>query len=130
MQERGGAWPAEVLQWARRTAPVEQVDAMPRRWEGTWRCPRGPNGCDWDEETCSEAAEGHLEVLQWARQNGCLGREDVELCPSNCRPYLREHGCPGARMRFALSTNRTRATTGPQRSTRNREETMTKTNVR
>ena len=30
------------------------------------------NGCPWDEETCSIAAEeGHLEVLQWLRQNGC-----------------------------------------------------------
>jgi hypothetical protein len=30
------------------------------------------NGCPWDEETCSAAAEGgHLEVLKWARENGC-----------------------------------------------------------
>ena len=30
------------------------------------------NGCPWDEMTCSRAAEGgHLELLQWARANGC-----------------------------------------------------------
>jgi hypothetical protein len=30
------------------------------------------NGCDWDSRTCEDAAlEGHLEVLQWARANGC-----------------------------------------------------------
>jgi hypothetical protein len=30
------------------------------------------NGCPWDEETCAFAAQnGHLDVLQWARQNGC-----------------------------------------------------------
>ena len=30
------------------------------------------NGCPWDELTCAYAAAGgHLEVLQWARQNGC-----------------------------------------------------------
>ncbi|CAN0438640.1 unnamed protein product, partial [Ectocarpus fasciculatus] len=29
------------------------------------------NGCPWDEKTCSWAAgNGHLEVLQWARNNG------------------------------------------------------------
>ena len=30
------------------------------------------NGCPWDKWTCERAAEGgHLEVLQWARANGC-----------------------------------------------------------
>ena len=30
------------------------------------------NGCDWDSDTCACAAQnGHLEVLQWARNNGC-----------------------------------------------------------
>jgi hypothetical protein len=29
-------------------------------------------GCPWDEGTCWAAAEGgHLEVLKWARANGC-----------------------------------------------------------
>jgi hypothetical protein len=30
------------------------------------------NGCPWNDNTCWGAAEGgHLEVLQWARANGC-----------------------------------------------------------
>ena len=30
------------------------------------------NGCPWDQRTCAYAATGgHLEVLQWARANGC-----------------------------------------------------------
>ena len=30
------------------------------------------NGCPWDEETCAFATiGGHLEVLQLARVNGC-----------------------------------------------------------
>jgi len=29
------------------------------------------NGCQWDQSTCAYAAAGnHLEVLQWARENG------------------------------------------------------------
>jgi hypothetical protein len=31
------------------------------------------NGCEWDSYTCHNAAEnGHLEVLKWARENGCV----------------------------------------------------------
>jgi hypothetical protein len=30
------------------------------------------NGCPWEESTCANAAKGgHLKVLQWARTNGC-----------------------------------------------------------
>ena len=30
------------------------------------------NGCPWDERTCKRAAEGgHLKLLQWAISNGC-----------------------------------------------------------
>tara|TARA_B110000046_G_scaffold93492_1_gene101435 strand:- start:44 stop:256 length:213 start_codon:yes stop_codon:yes gene_type:complete len=30
------------------------------------------NGCPWDEDTCEAAAEGgQLEVLEWAVANGC-----------------------------------------------------------
>ena len=30
------------------------------------------NGCPWDSFTCSYAAlNGHLEVLRWAKENGC-----------------------------------------------------------
>jgi hypothetical protein len=38
------------------------------------------NGCewDWDSWTCAYAAErGHLDVLQWARANGCPDRSDA-----------------------------------------------------
>ena len=64
----------EVLQWARR------------------------NWCPWDERTCEYAASGgHLEVLRWARQNGCpWDQNSWYFAESNCRAYLREHGCPGA----------------------------------
>ena len=34
------------------------------------------NGCPWDGSTCAGAAEGgHLDVLQWARANGCPWNE-------------------------------------------------------
>jgi hypothetical protein len=34
------------------------------------------NGCPWDDSTCTCAAQnGHLEVLQWARENGCAWDE-------------------------------------------------------
>ena len=30
------------------------------------------NGCEWNSWTCAYAAQnGHLEVLKWARENGC-----------------------------------------------------------
>ena len=30
------------------------------------------NGCDWDYDTCKEAAgAGRLDILQWAQANGC-----------------------------------------------------------
>jgi hypothetical protein len=35
------------------------------------------NGCPWDESTRANAAErGHLEVLEWARTNGCPSPTD------------------------------------------------------
>ena len=91
----------EVVQWLRENGcPWDAMTCAGRQLEGTWRfcsgrlrrCPwNGPcsrdcgghlevlqwareNGCPWDEHTCSAAAkEGHLEVLQWARENGCRG---------------------------------------------------------
>jgi hypothetical protein len=37
------------------------------------------NGCPWDKETCTfAAAEGHLECLKWAHTNGCPW--DKETC--------------------------------------------------
>ena len=36
------------------------------------------NGCPWDFRTCEAAARGgHLEVLQWAREHGCPWDEDT-----------------------------------------------------
>jgi len=36
-------------------------------------------GCPWDEWTCARAAEGgHLEVLKWAREHHCPWTEDLE----------------------------------------------------
>jgi len=30
------------------------------------------NGCPWNEEVCSYAAcNGHLEILKWAKSEGC-----------------------------------------------------------
>ena len=30
------------------------------------------NGCEWNSDTCTYAAKnGHLETLKWARENGC-----------------------------------------------------------
>ena len=56
------------------------------------------NGCPWDEGTCKAAAKkGHLEVLKWARQNGCpWGLNTWKRAQRNCRAYLIEHGCPGS----------------------------------
>ena len=56
------------------------------------------NGCPWNEETCWEAAgQGHLEMLQWARANGCPWDVNTwATAAAKCRPYLIEHGCPGA----------------------------------
>ena len=59
------------------------------------------NGCPWDERTCHAAAEGgHLDVLRWAHENGCpLDEETWDNADFRCRPYLIEHGCPGAERR-------------------------------
>jgi hypothetical protein len=36
------------------------------------------NGCPWDKETCSKAARGgHFELLQWAWEQGCPLDADV-----------------------------------------------------
>jgi hypothetical protein len=58
------------------------------------------NGCPWDEETCSAAAEGgHLAVLQWARAEGCDW--DAWTCERAARgghlavlQWARGMGCP------------------------------------
>ena len=36
------------------------------------------NGCDWNEETCDDAAlNGHLECLKYAREHGCPWNEET-----------------------------------------------------
>ena len=56
------------------------------------------NGCEWNEGTCTMAAKfGHLDLLQWAHENGCPWDEETWTdAEPLCRPYLIEHGCPGA----------------------------------
>jgi hypothetical protein len=91
----------ELLQLARQEGcPLGKRSAGRRRAAATWRCcggrasraapgtlgragrrPRGGHlevlrwarqqGCPWGALTCSAAARGHLAVLQWARQQGC-----------------------------------------------------------
>ena len=39
------------------------------------------NGCDWDSGTCEAAAGGgHLELLQWLKANGCPWDSGVISC--------------------------------------------------
>ena len=58
------------------------------------------NGCRWNAWLCSGAAEGgHLEVLKWARANGC--EWDVwtwHHCADQpaVREWLVANGCPRA----------------------------------
>ena len=41
------------------------------------------NGCPWNEWTCFQAAQcGHLDVLQWALANGC---------PPTVQWYVQDH---------------------------------------
>jgi hypothetical protein len=98
-----GAGHLQVLQWAHQNGcPWDEETSYNAAWGGhlevlKWAC---QNGCPWHRKTCFYAARrGHLEMLKFARENGCpWGDEDTWKCAqSNCRPYLIEHGCPGAR---------------------------------
>ena len=96
---RGGH--LEVLQWARQNrCPWDRWTCMYAARGGHLEVLQWArqNRCPWDRWTCMYAARGgHLEVLQWARQNGCpWDRWTGHAASSNCRPYLRENGCPGA----------------------------------
>lgn len=53
---------------------------------------------NWDEQICAAVARlGRLEILQWARENGCPWDEETwEVARESVRPWLRENGCPGA----------------------------------
>ena len=44
------------------------------------------NGCPWDNRTCEAAAHGgHLEVLQWAIKNNCPYEFNLILCDFKCQ---------------------------------------------
>ena len=65
----------EVLQWARNNGCDWDSDtcAMLLTMD-IWKCSNGLETMDVNGivDTCAYAAEnGHLEVLQWARNNGC-----------------------------------------------------------
>ena len=91
----------DVLQWALQNGcPWDEntcKEAASGGHMGVLQWAHG-NGCPWSEMTCRFAAlRGQLEVLQWARENGCPWTEYTWKCAQrNCRPYLIEHGCPGA----------------------------------
>ena len=73
---RAAEWrpPGGAAVGARERLPVGRVDLRRAAAAATWRCcsGRARTAAPWDEKTCADAAEGgHLEVLQWARANGC-----------------------------------------------------------
>ena len=78
---RGGGH-LEVLQWARANgAPWDEDTCTAAARTATWRCSSGRERTDvrGDEGLAAVAASGgHLEVLQWARANGCsVGQCDL-----------------------------------------------------
>ncbi|MDA9766702.1 ankyrin repeat domain-containing protein, partial [bacterium] len=58
--------------------------------------------CDWDWRTCEyAAANGHLECLKYAHEEGCDWHEDTcrlaaEKGRLECLKYACAHGCPGS----------------------------------
>ena len=58
------------------------------------------NGCPWNEDTCSSAAQnGHLEILNYLHEEGCPW--DTNTCAAaalgghlECLKYAHENGCP------------------------------------
>ena len=107
----GGRPPGGAAVGASERVPVGLGHVRVRGGEGTWRCCSGrvrtgargtrgrataaakgghlevlqwarQNGCPWDSDTCAgdaAAKRGDLEVLQWLRQNGCPWNQDVRL---------------------------------------------------
>ena len=57
------------------------------------------NGCNWNEDTCSNAARnGHLECLKYAHENGCNWNDRTcSYAAKNghleCLKYAHENGC-------------------------------------
>ncbi len=91
----------EVLQWAHQNGcPWDETTCYQAAFGGQLEVLQWArrNGCPWDHWTCYVAAMyGRLEVLQWASQNGCPWNEQTwSSAHPRCRPYLIEHGCPGA----------------------------------
>ena len=59
---------------ASRAAHGGGIRVLRRESAAIWRCcsGRASRGCPWDARTCAFARErGHLEVLIWAREQGC-----------------------------------------------------------
>ena len=47
------------------------------------------NGCEWDSYTCDYAVQyGHLHVLQWARENGCNWDSNIEKLAKEKWPHI------------------------------------------
>ena len=76
---------------ARERLPVERTDVRERGRGRAPRCvavgarERLPVGSPWDTATCTRAAKGgHLDVLQWARSNGCPWDEDTCAFAARC----------------------------------------------
>ncbi|CAM9403135.1 unnamed protein product, partial [Ectocarpus sp. 6 AP-2014] len=74
------------------------------QWAGSHGC---SHGCQWDEETCSSAnrggtlkyCNGHFEVFQWARRNGCPCDEAASSNAASGRhlealQWARNNRCP------------------------------------
>jgi hypothetical protein len=54
------------------------------------------NGCPWNKLTCSYAASRSLEILQWARENGCPWDESTCAMAKNLEilKWALDNGCP------------------------------------
>ena len=49
--------------------------------------------CPWNSRVCSDAAsEGHLEVLRWARSQGCPWDDSVTYAAAGGGPPRLQHG--------------------------------------
>ena len=73
---------------ARMAAPGMSGPVPRQQKEATWRCFNGPTrmAAPGMKHLCMAAGGGHLEVLQWARQNGCPWDEQTCAHGSRRRP--------------------------------------------
>jgi hypothetical protein len=61
------------------------------------------NGCLWNSNTCTNAARGgHLELLKWARENGCPWDSNVRLSKSNLVQKEVIEWCTSQALEFVL----------------------------